>query len=139
MILKTFRWAFAVTALGLAAGVLYDGWAAFGIVAILAVLEISLSFDNAVVNAGVLKKMNAFWQKIFLTVGVLIAVFGMRLVFPVVIVAITAKLNPYDAVQLAVTDKDRYQELVTDAHPAIAAFGGMFLLMIFLDFIFEDR
>ncbi|NEB04084.1 DUF475 domain-containing protein [Streptomyces sp. SID13726] len=139
MILKTFRWAFAVTALGLAVGVLYDGWAAFGIVAILAVLEISLSFDNAVVNAGVLKKMNAFWQKIFLTVGVLIAVFGMRLVFPVVIVAITAKLNPYDAVQLAVTDKDRYQELVTDAHPAIAAFGGMFLLMIFLDFIFEDR
>ena len=139
MILKTFRWAFAVTALGLAVGVLYDGWAAFGIVAILAVLEISLSFDNAVVNAGILKKMNAFWQKIFLTVGVLIAVFGMRLVFPVVIVAITAKLNPYDAVQLAVTDKDRYQQLVTDAHPAIAAFGGMFLLMIFLDFIFEDR
>ncbi|MDH6612373.1 hypothetical protein M2164_008008 [Streptomyces sp. SAI-208] len=139
MILKTFRWAFAVTALGLAAGVLYDGWAAFGIVAILAVLEISLSFDNAVVNAGILKKMNAFWQKIFLTIGVLIAVFGMRLVFPVVIVAITAKLNPYDAVQLAVTDKDRYQQLVTDAHPAIAAFGGMFLLMIFLDFIFEDR
>ncbi|MFF0015672.1 DUF475 domain-containing protein [Streptomyces sp. NPDC005374] len=139
MILKTFRWAFAITALGLAAAVLYDGWAAFGIVAILAVLEISLSFDNAVVNAGVLKKMNAFWQKIFLTVGVLIAVFGMRLVFPVVIVAITAKLNPYDAVQLAVTDKHRYQELVTDAHPAIAAFGGMFLLMIFLDFIFEDR
>ena len=139
MILKTFRWAFAVTALGLAAGVLYDGWAAFGIVAILAVLEISLSFDNAVVNAGILKKMNAFWQKIFLTIGVLIAVFGMRLVFPVVIVAITAKLNPYDAVQLALTDKDRYQQLVTDAHPAIAAFGGMFLLMIFLDFIFEDR
>ena len=139
MILKTFRWAFAITALGLAAGVLYDGWAAFGIVAILAVLEISLSFDNAVVNAGILKKMNDFWQRIFLTIGVLIAVFGMRLVFPVVIVAITAKLNPYDAVQLAVTDKDRYQQLVSDAHPAIAAFGGMFLLMIFLDFIFEDR
>jgi hypothetical protein len=92
-----------------------------------------------VVNAGILKKMNAFWQKIFLTVGVLIAVFGMRLVFPVVIVALTAKLNPYDAVHLALTDKDRYQQLVTDAHPAIAAFGGMFLLMIFLDFIFEDR
>ncbi|MEU6356278.1 DUF475 domain-containing protein [Streptomyces sp. NPDC047072] len=139
MILKTFRWAFAVTALGLAVGVLYDGWEAFGIVAILAVLEISLSFDNAVVNAGVLKKMNAFWQKIFLTVGVLIAVFGMRLVFPVAIVAITAKLNPYDAVHLAVTDKEQYQQLVTDAHPAIAAFGGMFLLMIFLDFVFEDR
>jgi uncharacterized protein len=139
VILKTFRWAFAVTVVGLAAGVLYDGWTAAGLVAILAVLEISLSFDNAVVNAGILKKMNAFWQTIFLTVGVLVAVFGMRLLFPVLIVAVTAELNPYDAVHLALTEKNRYEQLVTDAHPAIAAFGGMFLLMIFLDFVFEDR
>ncbi|MCM1977397.1 DUF475 domain-containing protein, partial [Streptomyces sp. G1] len=139
MVLKTFGWSFAVTALGLVAAVLFGGWTAFGIVAILSVLEISLSFDNAVVNAGILKKMNAFWQKIFLTVGILIAVFGMRLVFPVVIVAISASMGPIEAVDLALTDKDRYEQLVTDAHPAIAAFGGMFLLMIFLDFIFEDR
>lgn len=107
--------------------------------AILSILEISLSFDNAVVNAGILKKMSAFWQKIFLTIGVLIAVFGMRLVFPVVIVAISAKIGPIEAVDLALNDKDMYQQLVTDAHLSIAAFGGMFLLMIFLDFIFEDR
>ncbi|MFE7617802.1 DUF475 domain-containing protein [Streptomyces sp. NPDC057496] len=139
MLLKTFGWSFAVTALGLAAAAFYGGWEAFGVVAILSVLEISLSFDNAVVNAGILKKMNAFWQKIFLTIGVLIAVFGMRLVFPVVIVAVTAKIGPIEAVDLSFNEPERYQELVTDAHPAIAAFGGMFLLMIFLDFIFEDR
>ncbi|MFJ8935840.1 DUF475 domain-containing protein [Streptomyces sp. NPDC102365] len=139
MVLKTFGWSFAVTALGLVAAVLIGGWTAFGIVLILSILEISLSFDNAVVNAGILKKMSAFWQKIFLTVGILIAVFGMRLVFPVVIVAISASLGPIEAVDLALNDADRYQELVTDAHPSIAAFGGMFLLMIFLDFIFEDR
>ncbi|WP_335932146.1 DUF475 domain-containing protein [Streptomyces sp. PTD5-9] len=139
MLLKTFGWSFAITALGLAAAVIYGGWEAFGVVAILSILEISLSFDNAVVNAGILKKMNAFWQKIFLTVGVLIAVFGMRLVFPVVIVAITAKMGPIEAVDLSFSQPERYQELVTDAHPAIAAFGGMFLLMIFLDFIFEER
>ncbi|MYV51436.1 DUF475 domain-containing protein [Streptomyces sp. SID3212] len=139
MILKTFRWAFVVTALGLGLGVLYDGTKALGIVAILAVLEISLSFDNAVINAGILKKMSAFWQKIFLTIGVLIAVFGMRLVFPVLIVSVTAKIGPIESVRLALNDKDRYQQLVTDAHPSIAAFGGMFLLMIFLNFIFEDR
>ncbi|MDX3529469.1 DUF475 domain-containing protein [Streptomyces bobili] len=139
MVLKTFGWSFAVTALGLVAAVFYGGWTGLGVVAILSVLEISLSFDNAVVNAGILKKMNAFWQRIFLTIGVLIAVFGMRLVFPVVIVAISAQLGPIEAVDLALTDKDRYEQLVTDAHPAIAAFGGMFLLMIFLDFIFEDR
>ncbi|MCC3777280.1 DUF475 domain-containing protein [Streptomyces sp. UNOB3_S3] len=139
MLLKTFGWSFAITAAGLAlAGVLW-GWQGLAIVAILSVLEISLSFDNAVINAGILRKMNPFWQRIFLTVGILIAVFGMRLVFPVVIVAITAKLGPIEAVKVAIQDHDRYEQLVTSAHPAIAAFGGIFLLMIFLDFIFEDR
>ncbi|MFI2720730.1 DUF475 domain-containing protein [Streptomyces collinus] len=139
MILRTFGWSFAVTAAGLAFAAWQWGWEAFGIVLILSILEISLSFDNAVVNAGILKKMNAFWQKVFLTVGILIAVFAMRLVFPVVIVAISAKVGPVEAVQLALDQPERYEDLVTDAHPAIAAFGGMFLLMIFLDFIFEDR
>jgi uncharacterized protein len=139
VLLKTFGWSFAVTAAGLAlAGVLW-GWKGLAIVGILSILEISVSFDNAVINAGILRKMNAFWQKMFLTVGILIAVFAMRLVFPVVIVAITAKLGPIEAIDLAINDKDRYEHLVTAAHPAIAAFGGMFLLMIFLDFIFEER
>ncbi|MEU5270491.1 DUF475 domain-containing protein [Streptomyces hygroscopicus] len=139
MLLKTFGWSFAVTVIGLAlAGVLW-GWKGLAIVGILSILEISLSFDNAVINAGILRKMNAFWQKIFLTFGILIAVFGMRLVFPVIIVAITAKMSPVEAVNLAINDKDRYEHLVTAAHPAIAAFGGIFLLMIFLDFIFEER
>ncbi|MFJ5223612.1 DUF475 domain-containing protein [Streptomyces sp. NPDC088400] len=139
MILKTFGWSFAITAIGLAFAAWQWGWEAFGIVLILSILEISLSFDNAVVNAGVLKKMNAFWQKIFLTIGILVAVFGMRLVFPVVIVAISAKVGPIEAVELAMDNPERYEALVTDAHPAIAAFGGMFLLMIFLDFVFEER
>ncbi|ARF55160.1 DUF475 domain-containing protein [Streptomyces gilvosporeus] len=139
MLLKTFGWSFAITVLGLAlAGGLW-GWQGLAIVGILSILEISLSFDNAVINAGILRKMNAFWQKIFLTVGILVAVFGMRLVFPVVVVAITAKLGPIEAVNLALNDKAHYQELVTSAHPAIAAFGGIFLLMIFLDFLFEER
>ncbi|MDJ0462919.1 DUF475 domain-containing protein [Streptomyces sp. H27-C3] len=139
MVLKTFGWSFAITAIGLAFAAWQWGWEAFGIVLILSVLEISLSFDNAVVNAGILKKMNAFWQKIFLTIGILIAVFGMRLVFPVAIVAISAKVGPIEAVQLAMDKPQQYEALVTDAHPAIAAFGGMFLMMIFLDFIFTDR
>ncbi|MBA6437463.1 DUF475 domain-containing protein [Streptomyces sp. GMR22] len=139
MLLKTFGWSFAITAIGLAlAGVLW-GWQGLAIVGILSILEISLSFDNAVINAGILRKMNAFWQKIFLTVGILIAVFGMRLVFPVIIVAVTAKMSPIEAVDLAINDKNQYEHLVTAAHPAIAAFGGIFLLMIFLDFIFEER
>ncbi|WP_037906602.1 DUF475 domain-containing protein [Actinacidiphila yeochonensis] len=139
MLLRTFGWSLGITAAGLAlAGILWGGQGV-AIVAILSVLEISLSFDNAVINAGIVRKLNPFWQRIFLTVGVLIAVFGMRLVFPIIIVAVTAKLSPWEAVRIAVNDHDRYENLVTNAHPAIAAFGGMFLLMIFLDFIFEDR
>jgi hypothetical protein len=139
VLLRTFGWSLGITAAGLAlAGILWGG-KGLAIVAILSILEISLSFDNAVINAGILRKLNAFWQKIFLTVGVLIAVFGMRLVFPIIIVAVTAKLSPWEAVRIAVNDHDRYENLVTNAHPAIAAFGGMFLLMIFLDFIFEER
>ncbi|MEO3751040.1 DUF475 domain-containing protein [Streptomyces sp. B6B3] len=139
MLLRTFGWSFGVTVVGLVAALIFWGWEGFAIVAILSILEISLSFDNAVVNAGVLKKMNAFWQKIFLTIGILIAVFGMRLVFPVVIVAITAGVGPIEAVELALDEPDQYEQMVTDAHPSIAAFGGMFLLMIFLNFVFEER
>jgi hypothetical protein len=144
VLLRTFGWSFGITAAGLAlAGVLW-GVQGLAIVAILSVLEISLSFDNAVINAGILRKMNAFWQKIFLTVGVLIAVFGMRLAFPLIIVGITAHLSPAQAVHLAlqkggVHEPGSYAYLLHQAHPAIAAFGGMFLLMLFLDFIFEQR
>ena len=51
---------------------------ALWITGVLGVMEVSLSFDNAVVNASVLKNWNAFWQKLFLTVGIIVAVFGMR-------------------------------------------------------------
>jgi uncharacterized protein len=139
MILRTFGWSFGITALGLAAAFLYDGATGLALVAVLAILEISLSFDNAVVNAKVLDRMSPFWQKIFLTVGIAIAVFGMRLVFPLLIVGITAKLGPVEAFDLALNDQDRYHELMNDAYPMIAAFGGMFLMMLFLDFVFEER
>jgi hypothetical protein len=139
MILRTFGWSFGVTVVGLLLALLYDGPTGLALVAVLAVLEVSLSFDNAVVNAKVLDRMSAFWQKIFLTVGIAIAVFGMRLVFPLLIVGITAKLSPVEAFDLALNDSHRYHQLMNDAYPMIAAFGGMFLLMLFLDFVFEER
>lgn len=144
MFLRTFGGSVGVTAVALILAYLYGGTTGLAVAAILGVLEISVSFDNAVVNATVLGTMNAFWQKIFLTVGVLIAVVGMRLAFPLVIVGITAKLSPAEAVRLAlqkgsVHTHGSYAYLLREAHPAIAAFGGMFLLMLFLDFIFEER
>jgi hypothetical protein len=137
--LRIFGWSLAITALGVAAAGVIGSPRDAAVVAILAVLEISLSFDNAVINATILRRMNPFWQKIFLTLGVLIAVFGMRLIFPIVIVALTAHLGPVDVFDLALNDSAQYAEKLSDAHPAIAAFGGIFLFMLFLDFLFDTE
>jgi hypothetical protein len=144
MNLRIFGLSYAVTAVALLAAFLYGGVTGLVLCAILGILEISLSFDNAVVNATVLERMSPFWQRIFLTVGVLIAVFGMRLVFPLIIVGVTAHLNPVEAFELALqqrpaTDPTSYAALLNAAYPQIAAFGGTFLLMLFLDWLFDDR
>jgi uncharacterized protein len=138
-VLALFRIPIAVTIVGIVAAAILGGPSVAGVVAILAVLEVSLSFDNAVVNATVLQKMDVYWQRIFLTVGVLIAVFGMRLIFPLLVVTIAGHVSPVHALNLALHHPHEYAIKLTQAHPAIGAFGGIFLLMIFLDFLFEDQ
>ncbi|MEZ5679707.1 MAG: DUF475 domain-containing protein [Erythrobacter sp.] len=107
------------------------------IVVVLSVLEISLSFDNAVVNASVLKDMDEVWQRRFLTWGIAFAVFGMRVVFPLAIVAIAAGIGPVDAVNLSLNRPDEYERIVSSAHVGIAGFGGAFLAMVGLKFFFD--
>ncbi|KPM13787.1 DUF475 domain-containing protein [Citromicrobium sp. WPS32] len=107
------------------------------IVLVLSILEISLSFDNAVVNATVLRKMDEKWQRRFLTWGILIAVFGMRIVFPLAIVAVAANLDPLSAIDLSLNDPERYEAIVSSAHVGIAGFGGAFLTMVGLNFFFD--
>jgi len=118
---------------GSASGVAQVLW----IVLVLSILEISLSFDNAVVNATVLREMDEKWQRRFLTWGILIAVFGMRIVFPLAIVAIAANLDPLSAIDLSLNDPERYEAIVSSAHVGIAGFGGAFLTMVGLNFFFD--
>ncbi|MGK5682377.1 DUF475 domain-containing protein [Actinoplanes sp. URMC 104] len=144
MFIRTFGWSLTITVAALAGALFLGGPDALVLVAILCVLEISVSFDNAVVNATVLERMSPYWQRLFLTVGVLIAVFGMRLLFPLLLVGVTAQIGPIEVVRLALEggpadQPGTYAHLLHDAHPSIAAFGGTFLLMLFLDFVFEDR
>lgn len=106
---------------------------------VLAILEVSLSFDNAVVNAKVLKGMDEVWRKRFLTWGMLIAVYGMYIAFPLAIVAIAAGIGPFDAVRLSLEDPVRYEQLVSSAHTGIAGFGGAFLTMVGLEFFFDEE
>ena len=107
------------------------------IVVILSVLEVSLSFDNAVVNASVLKEMDEVWQKRFLTWGIAFAVFGMRIVFPLAIVAVAASIGPMQALDLSLNNPAEYERLVNSAHIGIAGFGGAFLAMVGMKFFFD--
>ncbi len=137
---------FALVCFGLAA---WYGWTqghtlgsllhALWIVMILSVLEVSLSFDNAVVNATVLKDMDEVWQKRFLTWGMVFAVYGMYIFFPLAIVAVAAGLNPVEAVRLSLTEPEKYEAIVSSAHVGIAGFGGAFLAMVGLKFFFSEE
>ena len=139
-------WPAIVTVLGV--GLAAIGWQYTGtgagalsfllIAAILAVLEISLSFDNAIVNANKLKQMTPVWQRRFLTWGILIAVFGMRLLFPLIIVVIAARIGPWAALELAATQPGEYARIMEQAHLPIAAFGGAFLMLVALSFFFDQ-
>lgn len=140
---RYFGGAFAITGLGMILAV-WLGWAYTGttggtlsfvfVAAILAVLEISLSFDNAIVNANRLKDMAPIWRKRFLTWGIIIAVFGMRIVFPLLVVVIAAGIGPLQAITLAATQPVEYARIVGSAHVSIAAFGGAFLMLVALNF-----
>ncbi|MBX3020934.1 MAG: DUF475 domain-containing protein [Bdellovibrionales bacterium] len=144
--LKYYYSSFFVTLIGLIIGFwigyAYSGtWAgafsALFLTSVLAVLEISLSFDNAVVNASVLREMTPKWRHRFITWGIAIAVFGMRIVFPLVVVSLAAKINPWSAVVLAATEPAEYARIMLGAHLGLAGFGGAFLMMVALNFFFD--
>ncbi|WP_410497735.1 DUF475 domain-containing protein [Chitinibacter sp. S2-10] len=153
--MRYFYSSFVVTILGLIGAWLLAGWGGLWIAFNLALLETSLSFDNAVVNASVLKSWDEKWRKRFLLWGMLIAVFGMRVVFPLVIVAVIAGMAPMpgpvalfdyfnsgawpvnDVLSLAIVEPDRYAAILTSAHIEVTAFGGAFLLLVFLNFFID--
>ena len=145
--LTYLRWPFVFTALGLVlafwlgfqtTGTLAGAISFFLIGSILAVLEISLSFDNAIVNANILKTMEPKWQQRFLTWGILIAVFGMRIIFPLVVVVFAAHMGPISAIVLAATDPQEYARIMDEAHIGISAFGGTFLMMVALTYFIDQ-
>lgn len=115
----------------------YLGFNAFILTVILSVLEITLSADNAVVNSRVLIKMSPFWQKQFLTIGILIAVFGVRFALPIVMVAVATSLDFASVLSLALTDPAEYGHKLHDVAPIIDGYGGMFLFMVALFFFLD--
>ena len=142
--LKYFRGSFLVTIIGLIIGYLWaehshpgSGFLALFIVIFLSILEVTLSFDNAVINAMKLEKMDEKWRHRFLTWGIAIAVFGMRFLFPILVVAAFSGLTVVGVANLALNDVDKYAQYLHDVHAPLVTFGGAFLMMIFLSYFFN--
>jgi hypothetical protein len=125
-------------AAGLAIVLGWQGIEAAWITLVLLLLEVSLSFDNAVVNARVLDKLTPAQQRFFLTWGLVIPVFGVRFAGPLVMVALAGGVGMGEALDAALHQPERYRQLLELAEPRILAFGGMFLVMVFLRYFFDD-
>ncbi len=133
------KWSLLITIVAIAAAAVFINPAAGITMVVLIAIEVAFSFDNAVVNAKILSTMSHIWRQLFLTVGMLIAVVGMRLVFPIMIVAVSAGLSFATVIDLALNDPDSYAHYLELAHPAISAFGGAFLLTLALYFLFDKH
>ncbi len=136
--MRNFAASILVTLFALGGSLYWGGVHALMICALMIMMEVSFSFDNAVVNAVVLKNMTPIWQKRFLTWGMLIAVFGMYYFFPIFIVSMAAGISLPQVMHLAIDSPEQYSHHLEAAHTQIAAFGGMFLMMVFLKFILDE-
>lgn len=137
--MKLFIFPLIITILGILAAFHWGGLNALAVMLMLSTLEISLSFDNAVINAQILKRMNEKWQRIFLFWGILIAVFGVRIFLPLIIVSFIAKMGFFETIHLALLEPELYSQHLISAHYSISSFGGFFLLMVFLNFFIDDN
>ena len=100
-------------------------------------LEVTFSFDNAVINSKVLAGMSQVWQKVFLTAGIFVAVFVVRFILPIAIVMIASGHGFMDVVNLALHKPVEYGKILHEASPMIDAFGGAFLIMIGLSYFID--
>lgn len=137
--LRHFGFSSIITILALPAVLVWLGPGAAFATLVLIAIEIVFSFDNAIINTKVLDKLSPIWQRLFLTVGMLVAILGMRLIFPVLIVMLSAHLPWHQVINEALHHPAAYEQHLNDAHSAIAAFGGSFLLTLALYFLLDDE
>lgn len=130
-------------------GYLYGGLIVLFLLVVLVFFEVLLLFDNVIINVVILQWMSLFWQWMFLIIGIFIVVFGMWLVFLWVIIWIIVGLDFVCVMELVfcllvygvlefVDGLFSYEKLIIVVYLQIVVFGGMFLLMFFLDFVVYD-
>jgi hypothetical protein len=137
--LRVFGFSIFLTVAALLVAAFGLGFGAAVTTLILIAIEIAFSFDNAVINAKVLERLSHVWQQLFLTIGMVFAILGMRFVFPILIVMVTANLSWSQVIDEALHHPGAYGAHLADAHAAISAFGGSFLLVLALYFLFDEE
>jgi uncharacterized protein len=106
----------------------------------LILFEIVSSIDNAVINAEILKDLGAKARRWFLTWGLLLAVFLVRGLLPFVIVWLAnPEIGFWNVVQLSFTDPIRSHELIEQGAPLLLIGGGIFLVFLFLNWLFQEE
>jgi len=105
----------------------------------LCLFETISSIDNAIINAEVLSGMGRKSRRWFLTWGILIAVFAVRGLLPWLIVwGSVPALGPIGAFLAAFSSDPLVKDAVETAKPFLLMAGGVFLLLLFLHWLFQE-
>lgn len=137
--MQHFIWGHTIMVISVIGSFFYGGISALQTVVLLIALEVSMSFDNSVINVKILKHMSKAWQKAFLTWGILIAVFGMRFAFPIVIVSIAGGMTMFESLNTALDNPELYRTILNENQSVIFALGGSFLFMIFINWFLGEK
>ncbi|MBI4009858.1 MAG: DUF475 domain-containing protein [Candidatus Aenigmarchaeota archaeon] len=105
----------------------------------LALFEIIISVDNAIINAEVLGTMSRKGRKWFLLWGILIAVFLVRGLLPWIIVwASNPSLGFLGSFTASFSSDPEVAKVIEESSPILLAGGGTFLLFLFFHWLFLE-
>ena len=127
---KHYGMSVAFAVLMVALGYYLDGWTGASKTAILAMIEISMSVDNAVVQAGILRTWDDVWRRWFIVFGMPIAIIVPRFVLPFEIVATATDQSFMDTWRMASTNPAEYAAAVASVHHEISAFIASLLFIV---------
>ena len=108
-------------------------------VAGLALFEVVISVDNAIINAEVLSTMSKKGRKWFLFWGILIAVFLVRGLLPWIIVwASNPSLGFMGSFTASFSNDPHIKEVIEQSAPILLVGGGTFLVFLFFHWLFLE-
>lgn len=106
----------------------------------LVLFEVISSVDNAIVNAHVLKTVPARFRRIFLTWGLLTAVFLMRGILPFLIVWIAnPAFSVVGLIRATLSSDGGVASALEHSKPLLLLGGGMYLFFVFLAWLFLEE